>query len=42
MSRRRVMMMLFSLSALARAFVLRVEADGGVVESAKCIDKKLK
>jgi|TARA_R110000803_G_scaffold83608_1_gene149669 hypothetical protein len=42
MSRRRVMMMLFSLSDLAKAFVSRVEIDGGIIEKASCIDKKLK
>jgi hypothetical protein len=44
MSRRRVMMMLIlggSLSWETKAFVSRVEADGGVIESIKCVDKKL-
>ena len=38
MSRRRVMMMLFGLSDLARNYIIRVEADGGTVESPSCID----
>ena len=42
MSRRRVMMMLFGLSDEAKAFISRVEADGGLIESAQCIDRKLK
>ncbi len=37
--RRKMMMLFFNLSDLARNFVARVEADGGVVESASCIDK---
>ena len=43
MSRRRVMMMLFlnGGSIETKAFEARVEADGGLVESARCIDKKL-
>ena len=44
MSRRRVMMMLIlggSLSWETKLFENRVEADGGVIESAKCIDEKL-
>lgn len=36
------MMLFFSQSALTKSFVARVEADGGVVESASCIDEKLK
>ena len=38
------MMMLIlggSLSWETKLFVSRVEADGGVIESAKCIDEKL-
>ena len=38
MSRRRVMMMLLNLSDLARDYVIRVEADGGTVESIGCVD----
>lgn len=38
MSRRRVMMMLFNLSDLARNYIIRVEADGGTIESPVCID----
>ena len=38
MSRRRVMMMLFGLSDLARNYIIRVELDGGTVESPSCID----
>ena len=39
MAFRRKFMMLFGYSELARNFITRVEADGGVVESASCIDK---
>ena len=42
MSRRRVMMMLFGFSDETKAFISRVEADGGLIESAQCIDRKLK
>ena len=38
MGRRRVMMMLFGLSDLARNYIIRVEADGGTIESVSCID----
>ena len=41
MSRRRKIMMLFSFSDETRAFIDRVKADGGTIESAKCIDEKL-
>ena len=41
MSRRRLIMMLFSFSVETRAFISRVEADGGSIESPKCIDEKL-
>tara|TARA_R110002073_G_scaffold325998_1_gene505558 strand:- start:12 stop:146 length:135 start_codon:yes stop_codon:yes gene_type:complete len=41
MSRRRVMMMLFGFSDETKAFMTRVKADGGVIESPKCIDEKL-
>ncbi len=42
MSRRRLIMMLFSFSDETKAFISRVEADGGSIESPNCIDKKLK
>ena len=42
MSRRRVMMLLFGFSDDTKAFISRVEADGGLIESAQCIDRKLK
>tara|TARA_R110002153_G_scaffold55434_1_gene153862 strand:- start:1287 stop:1520 length:234 start_codon:yes stop_codon:yes gene_type:complete len=42
MSRRRVMMMLFGFSVETKEFISRIEADGGIVESPNCIDKKLK
>lgn len=44
MSRRRVMMMLLlgGFSDQVKAFRERVEDDGGVIESPKCIDEKLK
>jgi len=38
MSRRRVMMMLFNLSELSRNYIIRVEADGGTIESIGCVD----
>lgn len=38
MSRRRVMMMIFGLSELAKDYIIRVELDGGTVESPTCID----
>ena len=41
MSRRRVMMMLFGFSSETKAFISRVKADGGLIESAQCIDRKL-
>ena len=41
MSRRRLIMMLFSFSDETKAFVSRVETDGGSIESARCIDIKL-
>ena len=41
MSRRRVMMLLFGFSDETKAFIDRVKADGGTIESAKCIDDKL-
>jgi len=31
-------MMLFNLSDLARDYIIRVEADGGTIESIGCID----
>jgi len=37
-----MMMLFFSQSALTKSFVARVIADGGRVESTKCIDEKLK
>ena len=42
MSRRRVMMMLFGFSDDTKAFISRIEADGGIIESPNCIDRKLK
>ena len=44
MSRRRVMMMLIigAFSDSTKAFIKRVKNDGGVIESPKCIDEKLK
>ena len=41
MSRRRIIMMLFSFSNETRSFISRVEADGGSIESPACIDDKL-
>jgi len=41
MSRRRVMMLLLGFSDETKAFITRVKADGGVIESPNCIDKKL-
>jgi len=38
MSRRRVMMMLFNLPELVRDYIVRVEADGGTIESIGCIE----
>ena len=35
------MMMLFGFSDETKAFISRVKADGGIVEAAQCIDKKL-
>lgn len=31
-------MMLFNLSELSRDYIIRVEADGGTIESISCID----
>ena len=43
MSRRRtVMLMLKSISEATKEFIARVEADGGKIESARCIAKKLR
>jgi len=43
MSRRRKLMMLFfSYSEVTKNFITRIKGDGGVIESAKCIDEKLK
>ena len=33
--------MLFGFSDETRAFIARVKADGGTIESPKCIDEKL-
>ena len=43
MSRRRVMMMLFlnGGSIETKAFITRVETDGGLIESVSCVDDKL-
>jgi hypothetical protein len=41
MSRRRVMMLLLGFSIETKAFITRVKADGGSIESPKCIDEKL-
>ena len=42
MSRRRVMMLLLGFSIETKGFISRIQADGGVIESPNCIDKKLK
>ena len=42
MSRRRVMMLLLGFSIETKEFISRIQADGGIVESPNCIDKKLK
>ncbi len=42
MSRRRLIMMLFGFSDETKAFISRVEADGGIIESPNCVDKKLR
>ena len=43
MSRRRtIMMLLKGITEQTKEFIARVEADGGIIESVRCITKKLK
>jgi hypothetical protein len=35
------MMLLKGISEATKAFITRVEADGGIVESPRCVAKKL-
>lgn len=42
MSRRRtIMLMLNSITQRTKEFITRVEADGGKIESVRCVAKKL-
>ena len=42
MSKRRyVMMLLKGITEATKQFVERVEADGGIIESVRCVSKKL-